>query len=122
MLGFNAKAARVKRRNSVTREVVYRNAVKGELLPLLLVKAAESLFDEDDQAAKVNARRTRETVYNDAVTGQPLQWGLVEAARKCELEYFDSKKVWKKRPPGQGIGPHGPSAQNCPLDRHRQVR
>ena len=41
---------------------------------------------------------TREIVHKDAVTGQPLQWPLVAAARKLELEYFEAKKVWLKRP------------------------
>ena len=37
-------------------------------------------------------------VYRDALTGQPLVPELVEQARRRELEYFISKRVWKKRP------------------------
>ena len=36
--------------------------------------------------------------YKDDLTGQPLPPELVRIARKQELEYFNSKLVWEKRP------------------------
>ena len=36
--------------------------------------------------------------YRDDLTGQPLPADLVKIARKQELEYFDSRLVWEKRP------------------------
>ncbi len=36
--------------------------------------------------------------YKDDLTGQPLRDDLVRAARALELEYFNSKGVWRKRP------------------------
>ena len=40
----------------------------------------------------------REPIYRDDLTGQLLEPALVHAARAKELEYFESKKVWIKRP------------------------
>ena len=37
--------------------------------------------------------------FKDSVTGQPLRVELVRAARKLEMEYFEAKQVWEKRPP-----------------------
>ena len=39
-----------------------------------------------------------EPVYRDDLTGQILPPELVQAARAKELEYFESKQVWEKRP------------------------
>ena len=39
-----------------------------------------------------------EATYRDDITGQPLDPELVRAARAKELEYFESKRVWVKRP------------------------
>ena len=77
----------------VTREVVYRDAITGELLPPELLDATRKLFSDDDPTDEINAVTKQETTYKDAVTGQPLQKALVETARKLELEYFASKQV-----------------------------
>ena len=37
-------------------------------------------------------------MFHDDLTGQPLDAGLVHEARRKELEYFESKGVWAKRP------------------------
>ena len=37
-----------------------------------------------------------ESPYRDDITGQPLDPALVREARKKELEYFESKHVWRK--------------------------
>ena len=42
-----------------------------------------------------------EPIYRDDLTGQLLPPDLVRAARAKELEYFNSKQVWQKRPVGE---------------------
>ena len=37
-------------------------------------------------------------IYRDDLTGQLLEPALVHAAQAKELEYFESKEVWNKRP------------------------
>ena len=91
----------------VTREVVYRDAITGELLPPELLDATRRLFSDDDPTDEINAVTKQETTYKDAVTGQPLQKALVEAARKLELEYFASKQVWAKRPYSEAMARTG---------------
>ena len=60
-----------------------------------------------DETAASKSLQTGETpamvsqgvkIYKDALTGQPLIPQLVMAARRLELEYFESKHVWDKRP------------------------
>ena len=46
---------------------------------------------------QINAM-TKEKVIKDAISGQVLEKDLVEQARREELEYFESKNVWYKRP------------------------
>ncbi len=41
--------------------------------------------------------------FKDSVTGQPLRADLVRAARQLELEYFDAKQVWEKRPRSEAL-------------------
>ena len=36
--------------------------------------------------------------FVDSVTGQPLGAVLVRAARQNELQYFEDKRVWTRRP------------------------
>ena len=45
--------------------------------------------------------------YRDSVTGQPLRADLVKAARKLELEYFDAKQVWERRPRSEALARTG---------------
>ena len=40
-------------------------------------------------------------VFKDDLTGQLLPPDLVHAARKLELDYFNGKMVWEKRPIGE---------------------
>ena len=42
-----------------------------------------------------------EATYKDDLTGQLLPPDLVRAARAKELEYFEAKEVWNKRPVGE---------------------
>ena len=42
-----------------------------------------------------------EPIYKDDLTGQLLPPELVRAARAKELEYFNAKEVWEKRPMGE---------------------
>ena len=44
-----------------------------------------------------------EMAYKDAITGQPLNTKLVEEARRKELEYFESKGVWHRRPQSEAF-------------------
>ena len=73
VLGFNAKPARAKRWNSVTQEVVYLNAVTGELWTQSLAEAAERFFDDSKPASELSALVTRETVCKDPFTGWRLR-------------------------------------------------
>jgi hypothetical protein len=79
--------------------VGYFDALTGEVL------------DGDDVKLAVNAftpstGRTS-AVYLDSVTGQPLESALVEKARELEMEYFNSKKVWAKRPYAEAMAKMG---------------
>ena len=47
------------------------------------------------------ARSGPQEVFRDDLTGQVLPTELVRAARRKELEYFESKGVWKLVPLGQ---------------------
>ena len=78
---------------------VYRDAITGEVLEGEERVAAANVFSLDS--------RTGTTRYTDSVTGQPLDGALVTAARALELEYFENKKVWEKRPYGEAMAKTG---------------
>ena len=67
----------------------YRDMSTGEILNLEEHAHMEQIF---------MTNQGREEKFVDSVSGQPLQSGLVRAARALELEYFNDKKVWEKRP------------------------
>jgi len=69
----------------------------------------EQLEGEDAVAAeRVFAVQVKEHAsYRDSVTGQPLRTELVRAARKLELEYFEAKQVWEKRPRSEALARTG---------------
>ena len=54
------------------------------------------LTDTDGSVLKVQIEGAE--TYKDDLTGQLLNPELVRIARKLELEYFDGKLVWEKRP------------------------
>ena len=45
-----------------------------------------------------NVQIDGDTVYRDDLTGQVLDPVLVRAARQKELDFFEAKEVWTKRP------------------------
>ena len=68
----------------------------------------EKLYGDDVIAAeKVFSMKGTDTVIKDSVTGQPLEQSLVAAARKLELEYFEAKQVWEKRPRAEALARTG---------------
>ena len=70
----------------------------------------EELSGEEKAAAqRVFQISSKEAVYKDSVTGQPLEQALVQAARKLELEYFESKLVWVRRPRAEALAKTGKS-------------
>ena len=70
----------------------------------------ERLSGEEGVAAqKVFQITNKEVVYKDSVTGQPLERSLVHAARKLELEYFEAKEVWVRRPRAEALAKTGKS-------------
>ena len=77
---------------------IYRDAVTGEALDEAEAAIAEKIFNvvnkEGDQ-------------FKDSVTGQPLEQSLVRAARKLELEYFEAKGVWERRPRAEALARTG---------------
>ena len=60
------------------------------ILPILQLTASDG--------AVLNVRIEDEPVYKDDLTGQLLPPELVRIARAQELEYFNAKAVWEKRP------------------------
>ncbi len=71
----------------------------GEALDEADAVVAERVFAVSDASARLQ--------YRDAVSGQPLEPALVRAARKKELEYFDHKQVWRKRPRAEALAKTG---------------
>ena len=63
---------------------------KPDLIPVLHIGAS------DGSILKVQVQDSE--IFKDDLTGQLLPPDLVRAARKLELEYFDGKVVWEKRP------------------------
>ena len=61
----------------------------------------------DDEAVTEDHSRGPQQGYSgkhrDDVTGQVLRDDLVREARLKELEYFNTKGVWKKRPRGDAL-------------------
>ena len=55
----------------------------------------------DVDGAIFHVRAEGEPTYRDDLTGQLLPPDLVRAARAKELEYFNAKQVWQKRPVGE---------------------
>ena len=76
---------------------LYRDAITGEELSGEDAEAAEKVFN-----LKGNVN-----VFKDSVTGQPLEPTLVTAARKLEMEYFESKQVWERRPRAEALAKTG---------------
>ena len=63
-----------------------------DLVPMLCLTASDGSF----LRVQVDSE-----VFKDDLTGQLLPPDLVRAARKKELDYFDGKLVWEKRPIGE---------------------
>ena len=78
-------------------EVKYYDAATGMIVEGEDVMAAEKVFSV----------HTAHENFVDSVSGQPLQASLVKAARALELEYFNSKCVWEKRPRGEAMARTG---------------
>ena len=78
---------------------VYLDALTGEELKGEEAIAAEKVFNLKGQAG----------VFHDSVTGQPLEPMLVKAARKFEMEYFEAKEVWERRPRSEALARTGKS-------------
>ena len=79
-------------------ETRYYDHFTGELLKGEDVVAAERVFA---------VQRATHEGFKDSVTGQPLRAELVRVARKLELEYFDAKEVWEKRPRSEALARTG---------------
>ena len=47
---------------------------------------------------EINALSKQPGIIRDALTGQELDYEMVMEARQIELEYFESKNVWYKKP------------------------
>ncbi len=77
---------------------LYFDQVTGEMLEGEELRAAERVFAVQQQ--------THES-FRDSVTGQPLRADLVRAARKLELEYFEAKGVWERRPRSEALARTG---------------
>ncbi len=78
--------------------VRYYDQLTGEALDASEIAAAEKVFAVHQQAHEG---------YRDSVTGQPLRAELVKAARKLEMEYFEAKRVWEKRPRSEALARTG---------------
>ena len=76
----------------------YYDHFTGAVLEGTDVVAAERVFSVQQQAHES---------YKDSVTGQPLRAELVRAARKLEMEYFEAKQVWEKRPRSEALAKTG---------------
>ena len=71
----------------------YRDAMTGQPLNFEFAAIARRMFDEVEAV-----QAQGEIVYRDAINGQPLNTKLVEEARRQEMEYFEAKGVWYRRP------------------------
>ena len=63
--------------------------------------------DEAAAAENIFGMSGKEATFKDSVTGQPLEPTLVKAVRKLEVEYFDAKEVWEKRPRAEALARTG---------------
>ena len=75
----------------------YHDALTGERLSV----------EESAVAERVFAVHSKDEVFKDSVTGQPLEKALVRAARKLEMEYFEEKNVWERRPRAEALARTG---------------
>jgi hypothetical protein len=75
----------------------YHDALTGERLSV----------EESAVAERVFAVHSNDEVFKDSVTGQPLEKALVSAARKLEMEYFEEKNVWERRPRAEALARTG---------------
>ena len=76
-------------------------------------RTAGEAFDSDEAEAAANVFTMAsgvKAVYVDSVTGQPLDSALVNKARALELDYFESKRVWEKRPYAEAVAKLGKRA------------
>ncbi len=78
--------------------ILYVDHATGEVLEGEDAVAAERVFTVQRQAHES---------FRDSVTGQPLRAELVRAARKLEMEYFETKGVWEKRPRSEALAKTG---------------
>ncbi len=76
----------------------YYDQFTGEVLEGAEAAVAEKVFAVQQQVHEA---------YKDSVTGQPLRAELVKAARKLEMEYFEAKQVWEKRPRSEALARTG---------------
>jgi hypothetical protein len=83
--------------NALLLQPSFYDALTGEKLSGDEAVAAEQAFSFQDKDA----------VIKDSVTGQPLERALVDAARKLEMEYFESKNVWVRRPRSEALAKTG---------------
>ena len=93
------KAILVGFRDQLRRDGLYKDGFMGiledrgekpELIPVL------HLGTSDGSILRVQLQDSE--IFKDDLTGQLLPPDLVRAARVKELEYFDGKTVWEKRP------------------------
>ena len=82
--------------------VGYYDMFTGEALEGREKDAAEKIF-----AMKPASPGRCNLAFVDSVTGQALDPTLVAAARALELEYFESKQVWEKRPYSEAMARTG---------------
>ena len=58
----------------------------------------EKLASKAEKLLHIKIAKNEEEEFKDSVTGQPMNGDLVREARRKELEYFESMKVWIKKP------------------------
>ena len=100
----------------------FRNQMRkdGMLAPGIFGLLPEGIFDDGHEPKLWWSEETadaeedvdifgmeHEKVFKDAITGQILDPILVREARKKELEYFESKEVWFKRPKSEAYAKMG---------------
>ena len=70
-------------------EAHYFDAITGETITI----------EEHPELEKIyKLSEFQNEIFLDSVSGQPLEEALVRLARAKEMDYFESKKVWEKRP------------------------
>ena len=83
-------------------EGVFGLQTPGEDVELMLMS---SLMQDNDVV--LNAMEHGKEEFRDGPTGQPLNAEMVRAARREELEYFESKGVWHRRPRAEAFSKMG---------------